>query len=216
MALLTRITMWDLEGFYLDGSTLTMVSGYDPQTALGNQSIGDVFLDVDGDARYGATENSGTGYGNTLRPNGFGYDYVLDLDVASGMYSVYTIDPSADVRTIRYKQNVCSNPWTYVRDGDPLGSPAPIEFSGKLLDEDVAEYGLQGGAHYAMSFTLDFLQPDTEFTSHVTMRCGNDNLMGQGRTPPPEEPRQPVPDGGATVMLLGLALVGLKSLSLRK
>ena len=70
-----------------------------------------------------------------------------------------------------------------------------FDYQTGLADGDVA--GLAGGTHNAAVFSLAFLPSGTEFISHYTYACGNDNLMGQFS----------VPDGGMTAVLLGLAML---------
>ena len=75
---------WDLEGFFLEGTTLTMIGGWD--FVNGNKpdyqyESGDIFIDVNGDAQYGITSSQ------TLFT--YGYEYVLDLDFSNFRYDVY-------------------------------------------------------------------------------------------------------------------------------
>jgi len=55
---------------------------------------------------------------------------------------------------------------------------------------------LLGGSHYALELDLIALL-QTDFISHLTYECGNDNLMGDTRT---------IPDA-APLTLLGSAMV---------
>jgi hypothetical protein len=50
-----------------------------------------------------------------------------------------------------------------------------------------------------VSVDLSFLPLGTEFTAHFTQQCGNDNLIGHAK----------IPDGGSTMICLGLALLGI-------
>ena len=53
-----------------------------------------------------------------------------------------------------------------------------------------------------MSWLEDYMG-NTGAYFHYTMACGNDNLMGHARQ------LSRVPDGGVTVLLLGMAVVGM-------
>jgi hypothetical protein len=86
---------WDLEGFFVNGLTLSMVAGYNLVTGVpGYPQVvsGDLFIDVDGDAQYGSGAHAGATY-NPLQvvSDSFGYDFVMDLDFATLTYSVFDI-----------------------------------------------------------------------------------------------------------------------------
>ncbi|MBN2231700.1 MAG: PEP-CTERM sorting domain-containing protein, partial [Deltaproteobacteria bacterium] len=71
-------------------------------------------------------------------------------------------------------------------------------------DSRLAGTGISGwngnDTHYILSgLDLSFLPDGTEFTSHFTMSCGNDNLMGNGVVAP--EP--------GTLLFVGAGIVGL-------
>ncbi len=197
---------WDMEAFFLEGYTLSMVSGFDLINGNGGFASGDVFIDIDGNAVYG-TNNAGSNSnmnGNAIVSNTFGYDYALDLVFEQGgsyYYDVYALEGSSTVK-VYYAQNDESNPWSYNDGGTWLGSSG-ITYSSNLTDAQVGN-GLQGGLHNVAQFDLSFLKFDQEFmgnfTTHFTMGCGNDNLMGKGTAPVPEP---------ATLLLLGSGLLGL-------
>ncbi|MEA2101957.1 MAG: PEP-CTERM sorting domain-containing protein [Thermodesulfobacteriota bacterium] len=176
---------WDLEGFFLNGTTLTMVGGYDFINGQGGYASGDIFI-------------------NTL--GGPGYNYVFDLDVASQTYDVYALDSDSQYLGVAYNQNNDSYPWRYDADASDVAlSSGSFAYYAGLSDSAVG--GLAGGYHNALAVDLGFLQ-GSGFIAHFTMECGNDNLMGNGTAP------APVPEP-ATLLLMGTGLIALGKFSKR-
>lgn len=195
---------WDLEGFFLQDNMLTMVGGYDFIKGQDNIKSGDLFIDITGDAKYGYS-NDHTGH-NKIVNNSFGYDYVLDIDFSNLTYSVYELTTKSKVQTAVESINQESNPWKYHSNGALVEGWENISFDylSKLANSDVD--GLLGNNHNAAVFDLNFLGTGVDFTSHFTMQCGNDNLMGKGATTP--EP--------ATMFLFGMGMTGLLFFRKRK
>lgn len=205
---------WDLEGFFLKGTTLTVVGGFDfkngvadPYTGrLPRYHSGDIFIDTNGQVVYGASlandQGSQGGSPVTLSNSNFGYEYVIDLDFATLTYNVYLLNDSS-LFTVYFDQNSDSNPWRYASGGTAVSG-----YQGKGFPYYTGLSNLQvggltlwngQGTHNAFSVDISFLPSPTSFLAHFTVECGNDNLMGQ------------VPEPGTMVLLvtglLGLAAV---------
>jgi len=213
---------WDLEGFFLNGNTnkLSMIGGYNFRDGNGQNPTymsGDIFIDIHGDAEYGAIHNKSTA-GNQTVNDIFGYDYVIDLAfkdsqyAVTGTYTAYELNSASLTKTAHYKQNQGSNPWRFeVREGEIVENDEIVVGGGSfnfeygLSDSDT---GFSGGNHYALTgFDLSFLGDNVDnFIAHFTMQCGNDNLMG--KTAPVPEP--------ATMLLFGVGLIGIAGFGRKK
>jgi hypothetical protein len=180
---------WDVEAFVLDGTKLSLFGGYNFVTGERDNyrnltfTSGDIFLDIDGDARYGSSisssNNNRDGY-QTVRNNN-GWDYVLDLDMQNLSYNIYGLTDQSLVETVYFSQNADANPWRYTSGGGFVGNGI-ITYATMLTD---SQTGLRGGYHNQLTVDLSFLG-STSFTAHYTMGCGNDNIIGQGVVDVPE------------------------------
>ncbi len=213
---------WDLEGFFTEGTSLTLIGGYNFQNGLEGYDSGDIFIDTNDDPDYGGSgDNNDDGY-RTVN-NSYGYNYVLDLDWSNKdnpLYNVYTIDSSSKVLTAYYHQNQGSSPWRYVSGGTKILSGGIIKYSTGLTDQETGFKGDLfdtsgtdlGGSHNKLVVDLGFLLPQgsndsVNFTVHYTMGCGNDNIMGKGIIPNPEP---------ATLILFGFGLLGIAGVCRKK
>lgn len=207
---------WDLEGFYLNKATLTMVGGFNFKDGYNYGGHlyhgGDLFI-----APVSAAPKYGTSAPNTpnssIVSNSFGWTYVIQLNFADNTFTAYAIDGNTQVKTVTVVEpyNKGSSPWKYDSGGSLLGSGS-LSFSGPLSDADVnanitSGPALQGGSHYVASLDLANFLEDGDYYFHYTIECGNDLLMGNGST------HAPLPPG---VLLLGSGLLGLVGLRRRQ
>jgi len=188
---------WDLEAFLLNGSTLTVAAGYDLKNGFDGTIAGDIFVDVGGNP---------------------GYDYVYDIDWKAGTYNLYQIDITGAINKITMSPentvNASSNPVSYT----PGSSQSALITNGSLnyksgiksgvamvaATGDAAAGALKGANNWGGSTLNDnhnvasvdvstFNGMDATF--HLTLSCGNDNMMGHATVPEP---------GSLSLLLMGL------------
>lgn len=195
---------WDLEAFTIVGTRLYMIGGFDFSIGQVGGLPGDLFIKVGG----GAPSGNPLTAGGTVR-NGDYYNYTHAVELAGGLGS------SATVQTLTADSNLDSvvngqfrsNPWQW-SSGGTAGSTLTSYTPGLTDAQILSGYGvvLEGGSHNVVSVDLAFLgaiPSGTDVWFSYTMQCGNDSLKGQyygGFR---------APDGGATLVLLGMGLSAL-------
>ena len=201
---------WDLEAFTLNGNKLKLYSGFNLLGGEQGYALGDIFIDVNGNAKYGAAAG-GLSSNADLK-----YDYVVHFSnrsgqsIGSGAYDVYSLAENSSVvlNQAGVPANVSggSNPFSYQSGGTKIGSglmDVLTDFSSTIVLEDGTS--VTGGTHYIGAVDLSFLDGITsDILFHTTLGCGNDNLIGKA-----SGGFDRVPDSGSTLMLLGFGMSGL-------
>jgi hypothetical protein len=217
--------VWDLEGFYLSGSKLSLVGGFDFQNGQPDRGTtvlpGHLFIQVGSPTRPGFDTASVGVTGNT-------HAYTYAIDIFGG--KIYNIDPllhpgvQLDSTTYDFYG---SNPWTYLSGGDLVAKPFTVTYEtgldstaifNKTGDHLLGDLGGPGANLTDPSddiapndkhnvLTLDLTSLFASFGAgqdiwlHYAEQCGNDVMEGHFVTS--------VPDGGASAMLLGFGILGL-------
>jgi len=199
---------WDLEGFFLQGKSLTIAGGYNFYTGKDGMDAGDIFIDTNGDAVYAPNTIPGYNYNpgyKTVSNSYFNYDYVLDINWAGGTFNIVKLNTDSTLQDTEYGEqyNKASNPWIFVSGGTVINGTTPIGFNtyGKASVGNTGFNDWSGdgaGLHYVATFDISAIGSDlnNNLLFHNTMECGNDNLIGA------------VPEPG-TMMLLGMGMLGL-------
>jgi hypothetical protein len=134
---------WDLEGFFLKGSELSMIGGYDfvegEYSAAWKQTFysGDIFISTDSDFFSGNTGTTNHEY--EIVESNFGYEYAIDLDFQNKSYKIVELNDSSTVMLglAYFDENIASNPFRYVSGGSLIGTGSFIYNDGA----DVSNFG---------------------------------------------------------------------------
>ena len=210
----TQGQAWDFEAFFLNGSQLSIVGGVDFVNGVVGKTgsiypIGDLFISVADTAQIPAISPVGPGQVQGT----FGYDYVFDMDWAKGTYDIYALNANSWLDTTSRANAQGSNPYKYIVGSDQaLATGLSLaEYETGITALGVAHgldnWGEPTVGHNAAVFNLSLGSMPTLGTGatfHITMLCGNDGANGR------------VPDGGVTLALLGMALIGLGGIARKK
>jgi len=236
---------WDMEAITYNDVTkkLYLVAGYNMSTGQDGWKPGDLFIKVGGNAGGpGTGPTSGGDVLNNQFPAGEGYTYAIDLSLIGGLGSStsrYTLGGSTLLNTVNW-DSFNSNPWK-VADGASVAATNGVAISyttnqtaaqvaaitgvanlAKLQDNtSTVQSGPTAGFAANTGQTHNILEIDMNWFSVASgtqvyfsyvMECGNDSLKGQYGNGFDIN----VPDGGISVIMLGMGLASLGLLSLRR
>jgi hypothetical protein len=211
---------WDMEAFVVNGSSLSIVAGFDLLNGVQNHNIsaGDLFIKVGGAKPGFSPVNYGAG---NVTNSYYDYTYAIDLSKATRFgnasfgptANVYSLSSSSVINTVIYDQ-FGSNPWKYDNNLNAgAGTATAITYTTGVADNAPALQALGlgwlvGGYHNILTIDLGFLvgtvAPGQNVYFSYTMECGNDSLKGQY-----SGGFDQVPDQSTSLLLLSLALLSL-------
>lgn len=195
---------WDLEAFIRSGGKLGIISGFDMKSGgvadgLANYPMGDIWVNLG--SKVGSGPNP---------PNLLDWDYVIHFTswgagVGAVNYRVYSL---AQVAAIALTGGASAAHPNFLWQATAF-SAGPIAAGAADYVDNVnnaatvttaAPLGYAGGTHDILSgIDLAWLPVNRDAYFYTTMQCGNDMLEGHVG----------IPDGGLTLVLLGLGLVGV-------
>lgn len=225
--------VWDLAAF-VDPSPgrLGVLSGYDLANGYAGTTIGDIFVKVGGSPTNLADPN--TPYSQFVT-NTYGYDYAIHFNFGTSTFNVIKLDANTVIENGEYANsgnyNSASQPWRVASTtggivGGDLGTAVALSGPGAnslvytntlsaASASALAGFSVTSDYKYYAEISTNFLQAVTGnangnpvVTYKLTMECGNDNMLGQQSSG-----FQQVPDGGATLGLIGMSLLSVVGLA---
>jgi len=205
---------WDLEAFSIVGTKLYLIGGYDFARGVDGVRPGDLFIKVGGAAGYQPTWNTGSVKNGAYY--GYNYAVLLSGSLAGATVGVESLGADSMLKTVD-NDYLKSNPWKYEKAGwqDTADTQTAIDYDSGLTANQVElltgvaslKGDTQNNKHNVISIDLGFLgtiTPGTDVFFSYTMECGNDSIKGSY-----DGGFRNVPDGGATLALLGMGLGAL-------
>ena len=215
--------IWDLEKFVLaDDGTLWLIGGYDFKDGFGQWAPGHLFVSTDGTVNYGQTTvgqpGSATGAAATVPNSLYDYEFALVPDFDAGTYASYGLTDD-ELLAVFFGLNESSNPWKLdlarAGQGSLGGSLLFLDYGTAALTDllnDLSGSGISfldaGGSDVRYAVGLQGFTTAVgggDFVVHYSYECGNDQIMGSVA----------VADAGATLLLIGISLLGLEAMRRR-
>jgi hypothetical protein len=219
---------WDLAAFVnpTNSGALGIVSGYNLAGGKDGTTIGDIFVNTQS-ALLTTYPDPNADYQQYTTNADFNYDYAIHMDFGAGTFTVKALDANTVLENGEYSSqnyNAASQPFKVATShATPSQNYGTTIYTGSLIyhnNESAATasaltgYTVTGDYHYYAQVDLSWLtglssgpliNPLNATVSYkLTMSCGNDNMTGTQTTG-----FKKVPDGGASIALLGLGLLSM-------
>lgn len=207
---------WDLESFTLSGTKLTMTGGFNYLTGMGligsgyyKAPMGDIFVYI-GKEPYSIPDGPEDHDGPWVGAGS--WDYVIAFERDTGIGPNYLNIKESSPGSGKVNYGIFNSGGYATTSGSlALNSGLPWRWTGTGtfgLQADYASFNDSEGAHYSLAkidlSSILAAANGQPVYFHTTMQCGNDVMWGR------------VPDGGFTVALLGMGLLGLGVFAARR
>lgn len=163
------------------------------------------------------------GYDYVIHFNSFGNSSTAALrttGIGGGSFTVYQLSAASTLMSVKFSSLSQSNPWRYVSGAVATVTTGTVNWYSGINDAQAMAIvagsggdatgpgsrtirgdGAGGPSHHYLEVPMDWVSSIglSSIGGHVTMGCGNDELVGLTG----------VPDGGTTLALFGTGMAGL-------
>ncbi len=231
---------WDLIAFTADHSVVTnqklgILGTFDLKNGAGSPRFvgGDIFISTNPTQVQNYID--GFNFGPQSNNNGAPgrYDFALRMNFTTNSYDIYQLSATTVFENTYYdaqNYNAPSNPWKLASVGNGVNGLTYLgnrslsyqSVISNAAGSALAGFAVTGGSNntigardrlnYVELNNMEWLSPYLNASNpvsyfHYTMECGNDNLIGLDSTG-----FRRVPDQASTLVLVGLALLGLPAI----